>query len=269
VKVGSDRLQRVAVYERTIDASLERIWENVRDWEHLPWLHRSTFRRIEHLGSGEWGWRARVWLQPEDVGGEFELELRIEAGRQRYVARTLAGVGEGTEIWTRLSPRDAKQTDIRVEFLLPRLEAKLAAAMGEGYRRLYRQLWDEDESMMQRRTALLSAPRRPGADRSPVALGPLDALRARLPLQVESAGRTYRVIELAGELLAHATVCPHLLGPLEEAEIEGSSVRCPWHGYRFDLRSGRSCDGHRLRLPPAPRVEVGGDSQVRLVWDRG
>ncbi|TMP97098.1 MAG: hypothetical protein E6L09_13880 [Verrucomicrobia bacterium] len=28
-------------------ASLERIWENVRDWEHLPWLHRRSFLDIQ------------------------------------------------------------------------------------------------------------------------------------------------------------------------------------------------------------------------------
>ena len=27
---------------------------------------------------------------------------------------------------------------------------------------------------------------------------------------------------------------------------------CPWHGYRFDLRTGDSTDGHRLRLDTRP-----------------
>ncbi|MFT4798475.1 MAG: hypothetical protein ACI9W1_001910, partial [Candidatus Azotimanducaceae bacterium] len=27
-------LVEVATYERTINASLERVWENVKDWEH-------------------------------------------------------------------------------------------------------------------------------------------------------------------------------------------------------------------------------------------
>ena len=33
-------LTSVATYRRRIGASLERVWENVHDWEHLPWLHR-------------------------------------------------------------------------------------------------------------------------------------------------------------------------------------------------------------------------------------
>ena len=28
-----------AVYKREVAASLERVWENVYDWEHLPFLH--------------------------------------------------------------------------------------------------------------------------------------------------------------------------------------------------------------------------------------
>ena len=47
----SPPLTRVAVYRRTIAASLERVRENVHDWEHLPWLHRESFSSID---SGAW-----------------------------------------------------------------------------------------------------------------------------------------------------------------------------------------------------------------------
>ena len=72
----------------------------------------------------------------------------------------------------------------------------------------------------------------------------------------ELAGERIRVVELGGELVAHATRCPHWLGPLEDAPLEDGCVSCPWHGYRFDVRTGRSADGRRLRLAPAARIEV-------------
>ena len=67
-----------------------------------------------------------------------------------------------------------------------------------------------------------------------------------------------------GRLLAHSVRCPHLLGPLEDTPVEHGVVTCPWHGYRFDLRSGRSCDGHGLRLDRAPTVRIDERSQVTL-----
>jgi len=33
-------------------------------------------------------------------------------------------------------------------------------------------------------------------------------------------------------------ICPHLLGPLIKGEIQKGEIICPWHGYRFDLKSG-------------------------------
>jgi nitrite reductase/ring-hydroxylating ferredoxin subunit len=51
-------------------------------------------------------------------------------------------------------------------------------------------------------------------------------------------------------------------------EVEDGCVRCPWHGYRFDLRTGLSADGRGLRLAPAPEVRVDpGTGAVRLCWN--
>ncbi len=259
--MGSSERTCVAVYERTVAASLERVWENVRDWEHLPWLHRSSFRSIECVDSGAWGWRARVGLAPASTGGEILIELRIEPERLRYVTRTLEGSGRGTEIWTRLDPLDDARTDIAVEFQLPDVAPEAADSLGAAFTRLYTRLWDEDEAMMQRRSAELSRRAVPvHSDPAAVPLGSLEELRARLPLQVEYAGRRFRVVEVDGTLLAHATVCAHALGPLDDAEVEDGCIRCPWHGYRYDVRTGRSADGRGLRLATAPRVVVDADS---------
>src|SRR5437773_419995 len=81
-------------------ASLERVWENVRDWEHLPWLHRDSFASIDLEHEDERGWRARVGLRAP-ANAVVRLELAASDDR-RYVARTLEGPGADTEIWTRL-----------------------------------------------------------------------------------------------------------------------------------------------------------------------
>jgi nitrite reductase/ring-hydroxylating ferredoxin subunit len=191
----------------------------------------------------------------------------IESER-RYVSRTLEGPGAGTEIWTTLAVEAPQRTGVRVEFQVPHVAAGAASRLGAGFRALYTRLWDEDEAMMRHREAMLAT--RPGAARTgtdAIELGPLDALRAKLPLRVTWGDRPFRIVELADGLHAHATVCPHWLGPLGDAPLEGDRVRCPWHGYRFDVRSGRRCDADSpLRLAPAPRVVVDAATrQVRLV----
>jgi nitrite reductase/ring-hydroxylating ferredoxin subunit len=93
--------------------------------------------------------------------------------------------------------------------------------------------------------------------RAPVPLGDEASLRRRLPLLIEIAGRLYRILEAGGEIVVHSAVCPHMGGPLGNAPIdEHGCITCPWHGYRFDVRSCRNADGHRLKLVRAPRVEV-------------
>ena len=57
-----------------------------------------------------------------------------------------------------------------------------------------------------------------------------------------------REVAVNGVRIRHATVCPHRGGPLDDALVEDGCVRCPWHGYRFDLRTGREAAGGPLRL---------------------
>jgi nitrite reductase/ring-hydroxylating ferredoxin subunit len=182
------------------------------------------------------------------------------------VVRTLEGAGAGTEIWTGLSPAAPGLTVVEVDFQVPDVPPERADELGAAYTRLYTRLWDEDEGMMVRRSRELARRARaeagvPGS----VELGPLAELRAALPLRVALAGRAFRVVEVGGELAVHSTVCPHRLGPLEACPVEDGAVACPWHGYRFDVRSGRSLDGRRLRLAPAPRLEVDAGGHARLV----
>ena len=87
-------------------------------------------------------------------------------------------------------------------------------------------------------------------------LGHEDAVRAHLPLVVAFGDDEYRLVEVAGTIVAHTTVCPHLGGPLAECALDGETITCPWHGYRFDVRSGANVDGRPCRLAAAPRVVI-------------
>ncbi|MBS0242241.1 MAG: Rieske (2Fe-2S) protein [Proteobacteria bacterium] len=78
-------------------------------------------------------------------------------------------------------------------------------------------------------------------------------------------GRGIIVFNLKGDYYALSQTCPHKGGSLEKGiitglaqsdgpgdhrlEREGEIVRCPWHQWEFDIKTGRSyCDPRRLRL---------------------
>jgi len=84
-------------------------------------------------------------------------------------------------------------------------------------------------------------------------------------LRLRHDGHELRLVELDGEVLAVPTICPHLGGPLDDAAVEAGCVTCPWHGYRYDLRSGRCVSGKPLVLEPLPRVVVD-RGEASLTW---
>jgi nitrite reductase/ring-hydroxylating ferredoxin subunit len=266
-----DELTAVGPYRRVISASLERIWENVLDWEHLPHLHSDSFSSIRLLHATADGWRALVGTVPQLGGTESEIEVTLDRSRLRYTTRTLDGAGAGTEILTTLEPV-AHGTRIDVDFLVPSVSEEHAELVGVFYRRMYARLWDQDESMMIARqrvvdTARAAIARVPDASRSPVPLGPEAELRPRLPLLVEVADRLYRILEVGGRIVVHSATCPHMGGPLASAPLDAEGcIRCPWHGYRFDVCTGRSADDRKLRLARSPRVVVGADGEAYLRW---
>lgn len=82
---------------------------------------------------------------------------------------------------------------------------------------------------------------------------------------VEVGGRSLGVFNLGGEFFALRNRCPHQGGPLCEGKtfglIEahvpgeitysrpGEILTCAWHGWEFDIRTGRSwCAPERLRV---------------------
>ena len=55
----------------------------------------------------------------------------------------------------------------------------------------------------------------------------------------EVDGTAIAVANVDGEYFAIESACTHVGGPLAEGELEGSVLVCPWHGGRFDVRTGQ------------------------------
>lgn len=262
----ANQLTKAAVYERRVPVAIDRVWENVFDYEHLPWLHGSSFAEIRCYEKGEWGWRAelRQTAYPDRLS---KMEVLVDAKAQKYVSRLLEGFGAGTEIWTYLKPVGETTTDVRVEFNLPIADKAKAMRAGEAYKTLYAKLWDEDLVMMEARQDFLA--RNPKPSKEPVVLGTLREVKARLPLTVTLGEERFRVVEVKGKLAAFSCLCPHMQGRLDEGPLVGSEVTCPWHGYTFDVLTRQSTDGHKIKLRPAPSVVVDtARDEVRLEWPK-
>lgn len=93
----------------------------------------------------------------------------------------------------------------------------------------------------------------------------LEDIPAGSSRRVTVNGRDIAIFNVGGDLSAIADRCPHegaslCLGRVTgvvrsdapgqyRLEQEGELVRCPWHGWEFDLKSGKSyCDPKRMKV---------------------
>ncbi|HEV2675862.1 MAG TPA: Rieske 2Fe-2S domain-containing protein, partial [Aliidongia sp.] len=81
------------------------------------------------------------------------------------------------------------------------------------------------------------------------------AAAGRLVLRVE--GRQILLTSTDRGLFATANRCPHEGYPLSEGTLQGCTLTCNWHNWKFDLASGETLvGGDRLRRYPV-RIEAG------------
>lgn len=202
--------------------------------------------------------------QPQDSRPQV-IEVRADRAAGTYVSATLEGPGAGSEVRTRLTSLAPDRTGIDVAFHVPESDPARLTVIGGRYRAIYERLWDEDEAMMVERERAWSA-RRLGGTTPPetVLLGSPETVRASLPRLVEVGGERFRIVDIDGALVVHAATCPHWLGPLDDAAVVDGCVRCPWHGYVFDARTGESTDGRGLTLATPPSLVLV-EGQLALV----
>jgi nitrite reductase (NADH) small subunit len=83
-------------------------------------------------------------------------------------------------------------------------------------------------------------------------------------------------VRVRGRIHVFSSVCPHFGGELYDVDRRGERVRCRWHGWEFDLSTGRcvsfsaKCrvrqypfreNGDRLEIClPCPSITMGGAS---------
>ena|SRR5712692_3153756 len=100
-----------------------------------------------------------------------------------------------------------------------------------------------------------------------VAVGSAKEFAEGKPKKVRAGDMTALVLRHQGRLYAIGSVCSHAGGPLEEGELDGDVVTCPWHGSRFCVRDGRVRRGPAtFRQPPFEVREHGGKVELKLAY---
>ena len=71
-------------------------------------------------------------------------------------------------------------------------------------------------------------------------------------------GTDVALFNVDGEFFAISNTCLHRGGPLGEGFLEGDVVSCPWHGWRYNVKTGQN-----VMLPTAKvasyAVKIEGD----------
>ena len=96
---------------------------------------------------------------------------------------------------------------------------------------------------------------------------------------ISAAGRSIGVFNTGSRIVAALNICPHALAPICLGKLGGTTVpsrpgefvwgreheilRCPWHGWEFDLHSGQ-CLTDRRRLKRFPVVIRDGGIYVEV-----
>lgn len=82
---------------------------------------------------------------------------------------------------------------------------------------------------------------------------------------VEVSGQRIAIFNVGGKYWAIEDTCPHRGGPLSEGMLATDEVICPWHGSRFNVKTGA------VLTPPAQRNVksflvrvVGADVEVEI-----
>ena len=71
----------------------------------------------------------------------------------------------------------------------------------------------------------------------------LDELEEGQLMGLEVDGEPICLARVNGEICAFTDNCTHISGPLNEGELNGEVLTCPWHGAQFNVRTGKVLRG--------------------------
>lgn len=65
---------------------------------------------------------------------------------------------------------------------------------------------------------------------------------------VEADGIGVAICNVGGTVYIVDNTCPHAGGPLGEGSLDGELIECPWHGWRYSVRTGERPENREIRV---------------------
>ena len=81
---------------------------------------------------------------------------------------------------------------------------------------------------------------------------------------VEAEGKTLALFNVDGAFYAIDNDCAHRGGPLGEGDLDGTVVVCPWHAWRWDVKTGANVNNPAVKMACFPVSMDGGSVYVEL-----
>lgn len=83
-------------------------------------------------------------------------------------------------------------------------------------------------------------------------------------LVVEVQGILVALCNVQGTVYALDNTCPHAGGPIGEGTLCGELISCPWHGWRFNVRTGERPENPDFKLAHCQVRIVNGEIQIAV-----
>ncbi len=74
-----------------------------------------------------------------------------------------------------------------------------------------------------------------------------------------AGSRIVALFQVDGRFHAMDGICAHAGGPVAKGQLTGCVVTCPWHGWQYDVTTGKHCLNDRIRQEHFP-VTVEGEN---------
>ncbi len=84
-------------------------------------------------------------------------------------------------------------------------------------------------------------------------------------IEVAAGTRVVALFNVEGTIYAMDGLCPHSCGPLGKGTLRGMTVTCPWHGWQFNVTSGKHLQSQTIKNACFPVTIEGDEVYVTLM----